>query len=527
MSEPKRAGEGEGGVETSGVALVDPGSEELEVFLTRRPSDSGFLPGFRGFFVGKAHSSDRRVPVGSTGPFREPSRRHFGCAIRELFEESGLLPLKEGWVATWEEDPVCGSPFGDWEEFRRHVDRGEIEFGDALAGASLAVDPHVLHPVGHWRTPEWAGLDTETEFFVAAVPRRLRSGVASHIEDAEHVDPQWVTPGEALSRWRDGEWFLSTPISLVLQGLERDGRVRDRPLFPPENQRDRAMREMIEILGGVRMLPLATPTLPPATHTNCYLIGEHAALIVDPGSNIGSEQRLLESALTRMSRQGCPPRAVVLTHHHSDHVGGVEAVCRNHELEVWAHGETADRLPGDLRVDRRLEDGEVLRVDPLSDHTLEVLHTPGHAPGHICLRHLRSGCVIAGDLVASKGTILIDPPEGEMGEYLESLRRVDELEPRALLPAHGTVVDAPHELLNYYLEHRREREQKVLEALRNADGPVQPQALVPEAYDDTPESAWPLAVRSLHAHLIHLVERELAVEGPPGFYEESSPESST
>lgn len=499
----------EGPVATSGVALVRNRGASREVLISRRPHDRAFLGGFHGFVVGGRRSADQAVPLRPDGRFLAPERAAWGCAVRELFEETGILPLSAGTVVAWAAEQTVECPWESWSSFRARVDAEEVEFGEALRDAGLTVDVDSLHPVGEWPTPTWSKLQTRTEFFVFAPDFASASegdleAVAEHLDPREHERAGWFTPAEALRRWRNGRWFVSTPIRLVLEGLRQGRPVESEELLPSPSQRSRPLREMVEVTGGIRMLPLATPTLPPATHTNCYIVGEGPCLLIDPGSAISRETALLKETLDGLVRSGISPRAVVLTHHHDDHVAGVDAVRQSHDVEVWTHAETAERLDH-IEVDRLLGDGD--RIDLGPRHRLEVHHTPGHAPGHLALHHARTGSLFAGDLVAGVGTILIDPPEGEMAAYLESLERVDRLDLRALLPAHGPIVRRPHALLANYLEHRREREKKVLDALRAAAHPVRPSDLLPDAYDDTPRSAWPLAVRSLHAHLLHLVER--------------------
>ncbi len=511
-------------VQTAGAALVRTGEPHIEVLLARRPDGRGFLPGFHGFVVGRVRETDDEVPMESTGPTRAPSTPHWGCVVRELFEELGILPLTDGWIRSWSDDSRGEAPAADWPTFRARVRDDEIDFAGALRGAGLTVDAGPLHPVGCWGTPSWADFETTTEFFAVEAPA-LDDRILEAVERREHLDPVWVTPWEAVRRWEDNEWFLSTPIRLVLEGLAEMQAVRDRDLLPALDRQTGATREMIEILGGLRMLPLSTPTLPPATHTNSYIIGGQGAILVDPGSGISREEAMLNEALVELDAAGCPLESVVLTHHHDDHVDGLGAVVERWEPEVAAHSETASRLTEGVEVDRILEEGDRIDVAPGDQHKLRVHYTPGHAPGHICLMHEPSGCLLAGDLVASKGTILIDPPEGKMGPYLESLDRMRRLEPTALLPAHGTVVSDPEAHLSDYLSHRRERERKVLRALQRAGEPVSPRALVEEVYAEAPMSAWPLAVRSLEAHLIHVVERSRASRSDGRFVYESSSSS--
>jgi endoribonuclease LACTB2 len=264
---------------------------------------------------------------------------------------------------------------------------------------------------------------------------------------------------------------------------------------------------------GVELFPALTPTLPPATHTNSYALGGREVLLVEPATPYDDERREWLAWAGAFASQGRRALAIVLTHHHVDHVGGAEVFARALNLPLWAHRETAARLP-DLHIDRMLEDGETLVLDDEIPSRWRVLHTPGHAAGHVCLHDEATGALVAGDMVASVGTILIAPGEGDMIEYLAQLDRLALLDAEVALPAHGDPIAAasggptPTELFRYYIAHRLKREAKVVAALASAapEG-ASIEALVPVAYADTPAPMWPFARLSLEAHLIKL-ERE-------------------
>jgi glyoxylase-like metal-dependent hydrolase (beta-lactamase superfamily II) len=133
-----------------------------------------------------------------------------------------------------------------------------------------------------------------------------------------------------------------------------------------------------------------------------------------------------------------------------------------------------------------------------------ALHLPGHTRGHVCLIEDQSGAVIAGDLVAGTGTVIIDPPEGDMAAYLASLDRLLGENPGAIFPAHGPVVPGGALKLEQYRAHRLEREERVLAALSKQEGPASPAQLVPAAYPDVAPEMYPYAERSLLAHLYKL-----------------------
>jgi endoribonuclease LACTB2 len=258
------------------------------------------------------------------------------------------------------------------------------------------------------------------------------------------------------------------------------------------------------------VFPALTPTLPPATHTNSYALGTRQLVLVEPATPYADEQRAFIEWARGLSGQGRELLALIATHHHADHVGGAEVLSRELGLPLWAHQATAERLPA-ITFQRLLHEGEVIELDGPEPQALTVLHTPGHAPGHVCLYDAAAGTVVVGDMVASVGTILIEPGDGDMAVYLEQLGRLSALGARTALPAHGEPIEHPSRLFEHYVAHRLMREQKVLGALR-AHGPAgaAPGDLVATAYDDTPPAIWGLARLSLEAHLIKLARAGLA-----------------
>lgn len=273
-------------------------------------------------------------------------------------------------------------------------------------------------------------------------------------------------------------------------------------------------RRIQKVAPTIQMVPVRTPTLPPATHTNTFLVGTGEAVLVEPATPYHEEQDAMAEWVQGARLRGLELVAILTTHHHPDHVGGAMALRERLQLPLWAHAMTAQRLDGIVEVDRLIQDGERIVLEGPEPTSLTALHTPGHAPGHLCFVDEASGMMLAGDMVASVGTIIVEPTDGDMLLYLESLRKMSTLEPSALLPAHGEVIQQPEAVLSFYIEHRLMRERKVLDALEARGKASRPRHLVANAYDDTPRSLWPLALRSIEAHLIKL-ERDgrVAKEG--------------
>jgi glyoxylase-like metal-dependent hydrolase (beta-lactamase superfamily II) len=261
-----------------------------------------------------------------------------------------------------------------------------------------------------------------------------------------------------------------------------------------------------ELSRSIASFAARTPTLPPATHTNSYALGAREVLLVEPATPYEDEQRAWIAWARALPSSGRTLVAIVVTHHHPDHVGGVDVLSSELGLPVWAHEETAARI--DTPVARRLAEGDVLDLAGPAPERWRVLHTPGHAAGHVVLHDEDSGTLVVGDMVASVGTILIAPGEGDMKVYIEQLERLAGLEASLALPAHGDPIDAPTALFRHYITHRRMREAKALAAVERA-GPAGATAgeLLAEVYDDVPPATWPIALLSLQAHLEKL-ERE-------------------
>jgi glyoxylase-like metal-dependent hydrolase (beta-lactamase superfamily II) len=251
----------------------------------------------------------------------------------------------------------------------------------------------------------------------------------------------------------------------------------------------------IEPAPGVLVVPLRTPTLPPATHTNCVLVGRDEIAIIEPASPHAEEIDRVLALVDELAAEGRRVVGLLLTHHHVDHVGGAERLRAALGVPLCAHAETARRLSGRVSIDRTIAEGEEI-------FGLRALFTPGHAPGHLCYLDPRSRVLVAGDMVAGEGTILIAREDaGDMRLYLDSLARLAALDLHAVVPAHGPPSAEPRALFERYILHRRMREQRVLACLEAAGGSASAADLLPKVYDDTPRAAWPWAEISLDAHL--------------------------
>lgn len=218
--------------------------------------------------------------------------------------------------------------------------------------------------------------------------------------------------------------------------------------------------------------------------TNTWVVGRWPAAVVDPGVD---DERHLQEVLAAAGRVG----AILLTHDHPDHAPGAGTLAAMTGAPVYAARPAAGM--------RRLRDGQEIRLPGVR---LRVIATPGHTPDHVAFLLEPDRALFTGDLVLGRGTSVIDPPEGDLVQYLRSLRRLRELGPRTIYPGHGPVVLDAIAKLEEYLAHREERERQVLAGL--AEGPRTPEELVPAIYAGYPVELHSLAARSVLAHLLKL-----------------------
>lgn len=469
--------------ESAAVVLVRDGDRGPETFWVRRGESVGYMPGFRAFIGGKVGPEDLALPFEDAAALDDAARAMRACAVREAFEEAGVLVALAA--------PADPAPL---PAARRALLAGEAAFPELARRHGWRFRAEGLTAAGRWTTPPFASQRFDTLFFLAAVPE----GQEAAVIPGELESGEWVRPADALARWTAGTEAFAAPILHVLRELERGG-----PGLAGRLARGPDQPRRIEIQWGIVLHPMATRPLPPATHTNAYLVGERDVALVDPGSGEPAELEALFALVDRLAAEGRRVRMAIATHHHPDHVGGLPAVRERCRVRVAAHRDAAAQVGADVT----LADGDWIPLDPREpDRNLRVIHTPGHTRGHICLHHPRTGALLTGDHVpGGSGTVIVDPPEGDMGDYVASLEKLLDLDVRTLFPGHGSPQGGARRRIRGLIEHRLGREQKVLAALSAAPRPIA--ELVAAAYADTARELWPWAERSLLAHLLKL-ERE-------------------
>lgn len=246
----------------------------------------------------------------------------------------------------------------------------------------------------------------------------------------------------------------------------------------------------------VRRLTCPNPGVMTGPGTNTYLVGHEEITVIDPGPDDAGHLDAIVAAGDGHIRW------IVVTHTHPDHSPGAEPLRSRLRPDVLVLGnEARDGFDPDALIG----DGHVIDA---GEYTLRAVHTPGHAGNHLCYLLEEESLLFSGDHIMNGSTVVIGPPDGDMVAYLESLAKVRALGLKAIAPAHGDLITDPVGKVDEYVTHRLAREEKVAAALAAADGPMTLDELVPVVYADVDEARFPIARRSLWAHL-----RKLAVDG--------------
>lgn len=362
----------------------------------------------------------------------------------------------------------------------------------------VRADPSLLLDAGRWVTPAFAPRRFDTCFFLGRIP----DGQNPEVQSPELEHGEWIRPAEAIGRWQEGDILMAPPIRFAMQTLaggldDIEARMK---AIPEANGQPTGE---VEMRCGIIQVPLRTPTLPPATHTNCYILGGDDLVVVDPASPYPDQQAVLDGILEKLAGEGRRVLEIWLTHLHQDHVSGANHLRQEWNVSIAAHPITKDDLRGSVDVDRAFQPHETLE---LGRWRFQITATPGHARGHVCIFEENHGSLITGDLMAGAGTIVIDPPEGHMATYMDSLRRMHTLPVTALFPAHGPVMANAKEKILDYITHREWREQRILEAWHSGLRDIS--RIVEFAYTDVSPAMHGLAARSASAHLDKLREEK-------------------
>ncbi|MCR9243412.1 MAG: MBL fold metallo-hydrolase [bacterium] len=483
---------------TAAALLITRGAgQKLEVFLAERSPELRFFGGYWALPGGTVDPSD----FAAGGSENEPAAMR-ECARRELFEETGLL-----WGRL-----TSGRDAAQLAAVRRGMTEADAAAATpappSWEGLTADLTSASLREVARIETPPFAPVRYDTVFF--HVPLEDCTNGEPEIWPGELMQGRFQRPADALEAWRRGDIYLVPPVVIMLEHLAAAPGVDEFATAIGETAAayQNGRLHQVRFSPGIVLAPLKTPTLPPATTTNCYVVGNRELYVIDPGSPELKEQQRLDALLTELTANGGKVAGIVLTHHHPDHVGGVHALSQQRDLPVHGHPLTLSRLAPGFRRGRELEDGDTLALgdapDGAPDWQLTAVHTPGHDRGHLAFRESRYGTAIVGDMLSTVSTIIIDPPEGHLATYLKSLERLAEEPITTLYPAHGPAVRNGQRLINQYTRHRRQRETALVKSLEEGGGTIA--TLLPKVYWDADPKLYPFATRSLLAGLEKLAE---------------------
>jgi glyoxylase-like metal-dependent hydrolase (beta-lactamase superfamily II) len=261
-----------------------------------------------------------------------------------------------------------------------------------------------------------------------------------------------------------------------------------------------ATGSVVRLTPRVARVVAGNPGMMTGAGTNTYVLGSDEVAILDPGpADPAHIQRILDCA--REVNEDAHIRWVVVTHTHPDHSPAAAIIAARTGAEL-----VGAVIPDDGNQDRSFRPTHAVQHGDLlvgRDFTLESIATPGHVSNHFCYLLREEGIVFTGDHIMGGSTVVIIPPNGDMGDYLQSLARLKTYPIRKLLPGHGDVMEDPIGMIDGLIAHRLRREEKVLRVLK-AGGEMTLLALTPLVYDDVDPSLHPVAQVSLWAHLLKL-----------------------
>lgn len=515
------------------VLLLRDGAQGVEVLMTRRSLTASFAPGAYVFPGGGVDAADAQAhPHASRRPGQ--SDLHLTqaiAAIRESFEELGVLLARRADASTPGDADIAG------------MDR-KAAFVPQCVERGLVLAAEAVFVLAHWITDR----DLPRRFDVPFLVARMPPGQQPVADESEQFEPVWVRPQDALAQHAAGAFFIIFPTIRTLERLntfdsvdavlhacavdeqplwtscpragwlagkemrymEHEHPYGELQLVSPDGQivhhLDWRTGQPVALLRNVMRLTASNPGAMTGPGTNSYLVGDPATgyIAIDPGpADAEHIERLWRAA-------GGDIRMIVCTHSHPDHAPGarpLQALCTPQPPIMGLPSAATARAASAFTPDQVLADAQVLRLggaDGTTAHDLQVIHTPGHAANHLCLVLLQDGLLFSGDHVLNGSTTVIDPPDGEMTAYLESLDRLAAqcaaLQIEYILPAHGYVLAQAAQAIAGLKAHRLKREAKILGVMRaNPDGTMD--EWVERAYDDVPPRMWPVAKRSLLAHV--------------------------
>ena len=473
-----------------------------ELLLVERSKKLRAFAGMFAFPGGVVDEDDKAVLV--SGEKDPEVALSIVTGARELFEETGI------WLGRGGVPPSKTVLDAD----RRRLLAQEISIQEILVKYGQYLDARDFQPFCRLRTPPFSPICFDTVFLRCLVDEEAKV----EIWEGELVGGSFVEPTCTLEEWRQGTLQIAPPMIMFLKEWSSGHRGAEQRIFEISDSYDRGNLPRVYFTPGILLVPLKTPTRLPATHTNTLIVGENILYLVDPSPSDFLEQERLWELLDGLVAEGRTIAGILLTHYHRDHVGALSEMQNRYKVPAFAHVDCMNELKG-ADFGEPLSHGDVLNLgiapDGSSGWALTTYHVPGHARGHLAFQDTRYGALLVGDLVSSLSSILIDPKDGHLSTYLNSLQFLHTVAKNILYPGHGPPVQDGARLIETTIEHRADRERQLLESLN--DIPQTAQTLVKEIYGGVPEDFKRLAQRSLLSGLIKLKEEGLVCHVASGY----------
>lgn len=469
--------------------LLHKAADESQLYLARRSPSLKFLGGFHAFPGGKVDPEDYELAQGD-----DLSAIGRVAAIRELFEEAGIMLARDLEGRLLSESSAL-------TQARQDIRSRKITFLQLLKRCGWSLCQESLVPFGKFTTPPFSPQRFETRFYHAQCP----PGQQPLLFPGELEDGTWGTPREHLRRWRNEEILLSPPVLAILERLEQ---MRVFPTEVTSLHPEEFALERVRFNPWVEVVSVVCPGPTLEQIGNVFLAGEERFYVLDPGPSRQEGKDDVARAIQRKQALGQQFEGILLTHHHPDHVREAAWFAREFSVPVLAHCATALKLSGKVHVDRFIQEDDILGLGnhPGTNQPLNLMaiHTPGHASGHLVFWEPKNRTVFLGDLFSTSTTILISPPDGHLGTYIQSLKKTRALNPVLALPFHGCPSLGGERMLEQAVEHRQKRERGLWNALEKGLESVED--LAGEIYRGLPEPLIKLAQRQVLAGLIKLWE---------------------
>ena len=527
------------------VLLLRDSAGGIEVLMTRRSSTASFAPGAYVFPGGGIDAADAQCHAQSTRRAGQSDLRltQAIAAIRESFEELGVLLARHA--------NGNHASTADVEGLNR-----QLPFAPQMHERGLTLDGADVFVLAHWVTDRDLARRFDVPFLVARMPE----GQTPVADESEQFEPVWVRPADALARHHSGGFFMIFPTIRTLEKLQHYASVdavlsacaSEEPLWTscpragwlaakearymeheapygelaltcPDGQILHALdwqtAQPVALLKNLMRLTAPNPGVMTGPGTNSYLVGDPNTgyIVIDPGpADADHIERLWRAT-------GGDIRMIVCTHSHPDHSPGarpLQTMCSSRPPILGLPSAPTARAASEFSPDQLLLNQELLALvlpglGGKTAHTLKVIHTPGHAANHLCLVLLEDGILFSGDHILNGSTTVIDPPDGNMNAYLDSLDRLsdacDEHAIEFIAPAHGHVLGHAKAAIAGLKAHRLKREAKIVGVMQ-----AQPEGSMDDwvalAYDDVDPRIWPVAKRSLLAHVERVRELALLIE---------------